>query len=73
MEQLDYNPLFRWFVGLTMDNVARASLEQVLAAARAQHLLSNEHFSVDGTLIEAWASPGPPGSRTPRFSAGSRS
>jgi transposase len=89
MEQLDYNLLFRWFVGLSMDDpiwdptvftknrerllagdVARAFLEQVIAEARAQHLLSNEHFSVDGTLIEAWASlksfqrkdaaPGPP-------------
>jgi transposase len=75
MEQLDYNLLFRWFVGLTMDDavwdptvftknrerllagdVARGFLEQVLAEARARHLLSNEHFSVDGTLIEAWAS-----------------
>jgi transposase len=75
MEQLDYNLLFRWFVGLTMDDtvwdatvftknrerllagdVARAFLEQVVAEARAQHLLSSEHFSVDGTLIEAWAS-----------------
>jgi transposase len=75
MEQLDYHLLFRWFVGLTMDDpvwdptvftknrerllagdVARGFLEQVLAEARAQHLLSNEHFSVDGTLIEAWAS-----------------
>jgi transposase len=75
MEQLDYNLLFRWFVGLTMDDsvwdatvftknrerllagdVARGFLEQVLAEARAQHLLSHEHFSVDGTLIEAWAS-----------------
>jgi hypothetical protein len=89
MEQLDYNLLFRWFVGLNMDDpvwdatvftknrerllagdVARAFLEQVIAEARGQHLLSNEHFSVDGTLIEAWASlksfqrkdatPGPP-------------
>jgi transposase len=75
MEQLDYNLLFRWFVGLNMDDavwdatvftknrerllagdVARAFLEQVVAEARAQHLLSSEHFSVDGTLIEAWAS-----------------
>jgi len=75
MEQLDYNLLFRWFVGLRMDDavwdatvftknrerllagdVARAFLDQVVAEARAQHLLSNEHFSVDGTLIEAWAS-----------------
>jgi transposase len=75
MEQLDYNLLFRWFVGLNMDDsvwdatvftknrerllagdVARAFLEQVIAEARARHLLSDEHFSVDGTLIEAWAS-----------------
>ena len=46
MEQLDYNLLFRWFVGLT----------RVLARARQQGLLSDEHFTVDGTLIEAWAS-----------------
>ena len=75
MEQLDYNLLFRWFVGLRMDDavwdatvftknrerllagdVARALLEQVVAEAHARHLLSSEHFSVDGTLIEAWAS-----------------
>src|SRR5713101_2641812 len=75
MEQLDYNLLFRWFVGLTMDDgvwdatvftksrerllagdVARAFLEHVVAEARAQQLLSGEHFSVDGTLIDAWAS-----------------
>src|SRR6266849_3825998 len=75
MEQLDYNLLFRWFVGLTLDDgvwdatvftknrerllagdVARAFLEHVVAEARAQQLLSSEHFSVDGTLIEAWAS-----------------
>ena len=75
MEQLDYNLLFRWFVGLRMDDsvwdatvftknrerllagdVARALLEQVVAEARVRHLLSSEHFSVDGTLIEAWAS-----------------
>jgi transposase len=71
MEQLDYNLLFRWFVGLTMDDpvwdatvftknrerllagdVARGLLEQVLAEAQARQLLSSEHFSVDGTLIE---------------------
>ena len=45
MEQLEYNLLFRWFVGLNMDE-----------AARGAGLLSDEHFSVDGTLIEAWAS-----------------
>ena len=75
MEQLDYNLLFRWFVGLSMDDsiwdatvfsknrdrllegdIARAFFEQVLRHARAQRLLSDEHFTVDGTLIEAWAS-----------------
>jgi transposase len=74
MEQLDYNLLFRWFVGLTMDDavwdptvftknrdrllrgdIARAFFERVLAQAKGQHLLSAEHFTVDGTLIEAWA------------------
>jgi transposase len=74
MEQLDYNLLFRWFVGLSMDDkvwdatvfsknrdrllegdLARAFFERVLCHARAQHLLSDEHFTVDGTLIEAWA------------------
>jgi transposase len=75
MEQLDYNLLFRWFVGLGMDDpvwdptvftknrdrllagdVAGAFFEQVLAQARQRRLLSAEHFTVDGTLIEAWAS-----------------
>jgi transposase len=74
-EQLDYNLLFRWFVGLTPDEavwgptvftknrdrllageVAQAFFEQVLARARGQQLLSSEHFTVDGTLIEARAS-----------------
>ncbi len=74
MEQLDYNLLYRWFVGMSMDdaiwdatvfsknrdrllegNIARAFFERVLCHARAQHLLSDEHFTVDGTLIEAWA------------------
>jgi len=74
MEQLDYNLLFRWFVGLSMDDtvwdatvfsknrerllegdIAKAFFERVLCHARAQHLLSDEHFTVDGTLIEAWA------------------
>ena len=74
MEQLDYHRLFRWFVGLTMDDsvwdptvfsktrqrllagaVAQAFFEQVLAQARERDLLSDEHFTVDGTLIEAWA------------------
>jgi transposase len=74
MEQLDYNLLFRWFVGLNMDDpmwnvtvfsknrdrlleggIARLFLEQVVAQAREMALTSDEHFSVDGTLIEAWA------------------
>jgi transposase len=73
-EQLDYNLLFRWFVGLAMDEqiwdhssftknrdrliearVARKLLRRVVRKAKAAHLLSNEHFSVDGTLIESWA------------------
>src|SRR5262245_21613056 len=75
MEQLGYNLLFRWFVGLDIDDpiwdatvftknrerllagdIARAFFERVLAQARQRGLLSNEHFTVDGTLIEAWAS-----------------
>src|ERR1700675_4939056 len=74
MEQLDYNLLYRWFVGLNMDdamwdvtvftknrerllkgNIAQAFFQIVLEQARAQSLLSEEHFTVDGTLIEAWA------------------
>jgi transposase len=74
MEQLDYNLLFRWFVGLHMDDpiwdpstfsknrerllagdVARAFFEQVVGQAQEYGLLSDEHFTVDGTLIEAWA------------------
>ncbi len=74
MEQLEYNLLFRWFVGLNMDDavwdvtvftknrdrllegdVARAFFNEVLAQARTAKLLSDEHFTVDGTLIEAWA------------------
>jgi transposase len=73
MEQLDYNLLFRWFVGLPMDEpvwaptvftknrdrllnqkIARSFFRRVLE--RAQGLMSDEHFTVDGTLIEAWAS-----------------
>jgi transposase len=73
-EQLDYNLLFRWFVGLSIDEavwdhstftknrdrlieakVARKLFRRVVRKAREAHLLSNEHFSVDGTLIEAWA------------------
>ncbi len=74
MEQLDYNLLFRWFVGLNMDDgvwdptvftknrqrlldgeVAMAFLERVVDQARRRGLLSGEHFTVDGTLLEAWA------------------
>ena len=74
MEQLDYNFLFRWFVGLSIDEpvwdatvftknrerllegeVAEGFFTAVLDQARAQGLLSDEHFTVDGTLIEAWA------------------
>src|SRR5215467_7916368 len=75
MEHLNYNLLFRWFVGLNMDDpvwdvtvftknrqrllagdIAQAFFERVLAQARQQGVLSDEHFTVDGTLIEAWAS-----------------
>lgn len=75
MEELDYNLLFRWFVGLNMDDgvwdattfsknrerllkgeVADAFFERVLVRAREQGLLSDEHFTVDGTLVEAAAS-----------------
>jgi transposase len=74
MEQLDYNFLFRWFVGLSLDErvwdatvfsknrdrllageVADGFFAAVLSQARAQGLLSDEHFTVDGTLIEAGA------------------
>jgi transposase len=74
MEQLDYNLLFRWFVGLNMDDpiwdftvfsknrerlleadVARAFFVEIGRLAREKGLLSDEHFTVDGTLIEAWA------------------
>ena len=74
MEQLDYNLLFRWFVGLEMDDevwdvtvftknrerliagaVSQQLLAAVLAEAREKQLLSAEHFTVDGTLIQAWA------------------
>src|SRR5574337_2173638 len=75
MEEIDYNLLFRWFVGLNADDpvwnptvftknrdrlleaeVAKEFLVQVVAQARARGLTSDEHFSVDGTLLEAWAS-----------------
>src|SRR5947199_9332812 len=75
MEQLHYNLLFRWFVGLSMDDpvwdattftknrdrlldgdIADAFFREVLAVAEAAGLVSDEHFTVDGTLLEAWAS-----------------
>jgi transposase len=75
VEQLQYNLLFQWFVGLSLDDavwdattftknrdrlrageIAEAFFQEVLAAARAQGLLSTEHFTVDGTLLDAWAS-----------------
>lgn len=75
MQQIDYNLLFRWFVGLSIDDsvwdatvftknrdrlleadVAREFLATLLALPKVKRLLSSEHFSVDGTLIEAWAS-----------------
>ena len=74
MEQLDYNLLFRWFVGLSMDaevwdatvfsknrdrliagEVAQKFFAAVQRQAERAGLLSDEHFTVDGTLIEAWA------------------
>jgi transposase len=75
MEQINYNLLFRWFVGLPMDaevwhptvfthnrdrlleaEVAHEFLAALLALPQVKKLLSSEHFSVDGTLIDAWAS-----------------
>jgi transposase len=75
MEEIDYSVLFRWFVGLNLDEavwdatsftknrdrllqaeVAKEFLAQVVARARSQGLTSDEHFTVDGTLLEAWAS-----------------
>jgi IS5 family transposase len=75
MEQMRYNMLFRWFVGLAMDDVVwdhstfsknrdrllyhevvEAFFTEVMTLADKQGLLSKEHFSVDGTLIQAWAS-----------------
>ena len=73
MEQLGYNLLFRWFVGLSLDaavwdvtvftknrdrlidgDIARRFMTAVLNQERVKALLSADHFSVDGTLIEAW-------------------
>lgn len=75
MEQLDFNLLYRWFVGLNPDDpiwvptvftknrdrllegeIAEVFLERVVASADGHGLLSHEHFTVDGTLLEAWAS-----------------
>jgi transposase len=75
MEEIDYSMLFRWFVGLNLDEevwdattftknrdrlleaeVAKLFLGQVVEQARQKGLTSDEHFTVDGTLLEAWAS-----------------
>ena len=75
MEQLDYNLLFRWFVGLGVDDevwhpttftqnrerlldeeISRKFFDQIINQAKKKQLLSSEHFTVDGTFIEAWAS-----------------
>ena len=75
MEEIDYSMLFRWFVGMNLDeavwdmtvftknrnrllegDVARAFLYEVIEQAREKELTSDEHFTVDGTLLEAWAS-----------------
>ena len=75
VEELDYSVLYRWFVGLSMDDpiwdattftknrdrllagdIADEFFAEVLAAIKAEGLLSDEHFTVDGTLLEAWAS-----------------
>jgi transposase len=75
MEEIDYSMLFRWFVGMNLDepvwdvtvftknrnrllegDVAREFLREVVAQAQAKGLTSDEHFTVDGTLVEAWAS-----------------
>jgi len=74
MEPLEYNLLFRWFVGLSVDDpvwdvtvftknrdrlleadVSKKFLQALLAQPKVKALLSEEHFSVDGTLLEAWA------------------
>jgi transposase len=75
MEEIDYSMLFRWFVGLNLDEevwnattftknrdrlleaeVAKRFLQEVVERARQKGLTSDEHFTVDGTLLEAWAS-----------------
>src|ERR671930_1693130 len=78
MEQLDYNLLFRWFVGLGIDDpvwdhstysknrdrlleadIAKKFLAAILAHPKVAPLLSDEHFTIDGTLVQAWASMSP--------------
>jgi transposase len=75
MEEIDYSVLFRWFVGMNLDepvwdvtvftknrdrlldgDVAREFLSEVVKQAQEKKLTSDEHFTVDGTLLEAWAS-----------------
>ncbi|KFI24139.1 transposase [Paenirhodobacter enshiensis] len=75
MEQMDYNLLFRWFVGLGIDDavwvptvftknrdrllttdISRKIMAAILAHREVVQLLSDDHFSVDGTLVKAWAS-----------------
>jgi len=75
VEQLEYNMMYKWFVGLNLDDdvwdhssftknrnrllegeIAQRFFEEVLATAKKKGLVSQEHFTVDGTLIEAWAS-----------------
>ena len=75
VEQIHYNFLYRWFLGMSLEekvwdhssfstnqerligsDIAAEFLSRVLAQAERKHLLSREHFTVDGTLIEAWAS-----------------
>src|ERR1041385_5845818 len=75
MEEIDYSVLYRWFVGMNLDepvwdvtvftknrdrlldgDVAREFLSEVVKQRKENHLTSDEHFTVDGTLIEAWAS-----------------
>jgi transposase len=105
MEEIDYSMLFRWFVGMNLDepvwdvtvftknrdrllegDVAREFLCEVVEQARKKNLTSDEHFTVDGTLIEAWASlksfqrkdqknkpPGDPGNPTVNFHGEKRS
>ena len=72
MEQIQYNLLFRWFIGLTVDDavwnhssfsknrnrllehdVVPALFEEIITLARKKDLISDEHFSVDGTLVQA--------------------